>query len=213
MRLTKQTKGDYHMKLNTTDKAIVSLAVIILAIAAILYSVQPHSTAGADSTAGTPAQQVHYFPRWAESRPAMQNDVQSSLIGDCLADRVTGDLYPQPDPYCLPVPSVAVVEQAKEREQDTSVIVDVPATPEPPAVEPPVIVPTQEPPVVTPPVVEPEQPETPATEEPAGNPGNLKDVGNAGENPNGRGTMDNDNAGGNGNGEHGNQGEGGHNNG
>jgi hypothetical protein len=40
-----------------------------------------------------------------------------------------------------------------------------------------------------------------------GNPGNIKDVGNAGENPNGNGTMDNDNAGGNGNGEHGNQGE------
>jgi hypothetical protein len=40
-----------------------------------------------------------------------------------------------------------------------------------------------------------------------GNPGNTKDVGNAGENPNGNGTMDNDNAGGNGNGEHGNQGE------
>jgi hypothetical protein len=40
-----------------------------------------------------------------------------------------------------------------------------------------------------------------------GNPGNIKDVGNAGENPNGNGTMPNDNAGGNGNGEHGNQGE------
>jgi hypothetical protein len=104
--------------------------------------------------------------------------------------------------------------QDKEREQDTQdtntpAIVDAPVTPEPPAVEPPVIVPTQEPPVVTPPVITPEVPSTPEPSN-AGNPGNTKDVGNAGENPNGRGTMDNDNAGGNGNGEHGNQGEGGH---
>jgi hypothetical protein len=101
--------------------------------------------------------------------------------------------------------------QDKEREQDTQdtntpAIVDAPVTP-----ETPVIIDNGGENVPTEPVVMPE-PETPATEEPAGNPGNTKDVGNAGENPNGRGTMDNDNAGGNGNGEHGNQGEGGHNN-
>lgn len=40
-----------------------------------------------------------------------------------------------------------------------------------------------------------------------GNPGNKKCKGNAGENPNGRGTMDNDSS--DGNGQHGNQGKGG----
>lgn len=58
-------------------------------------------------------------------------------------------------------------------------------------------------------------PEPPATEKPCdkGNPGNTKCVGNAGEDPNGKGTMPNDNAGGNGNGATGNQGEGGNGNG
>lgn len=86
----------------------------------------------------------------------------------------------------------------------TIVTVDVPVTVTPtPPTETPVVV------VVTP---EPTQP--PVEEETceSGNPGNLKCVGNAGEDPNGAGTMDNDNAGGNGNGQHGNQGEGGNNN-
>ncbi len=51
---------------------------------------------------------------------------------------------------------------------------------------------------------------TPTVESDKGNPGNIKGVGNAGENPNGKDTMPIDNAGGNGNGEHGNQGQGGH---
>jgi hypothetical protein len=193
------------MKHSIVRIAVIAMFVVGLLMVGYGLTVEPSSEVQA---VGNGHSESVSFPSDAQARYAMQNDVQSSLIGDCLSDRVTGDLYPQPDPYCLPVPSVAVVEQAKEREQDTPVIVDVPATPEPPAVEPPVIVPTQEPPVVTPPVITPEVPSTPEPSN-AGNPGNLKDVGNAGENPNGRGTMDNDNAGGNGNGEHGNQGEGG----
>jgi hypothetical protein len=195
--------------------SIVRIAVIAMFVTGLLMvgyglTVKPTSTAQAVSNGHIESVS---FPSDTQARYAMQNDVPASLIGDCLSDRVAGDLYPQPDPYCLPVPSVAVVETVKRDTDDTvtPVIVDVPVTPEPPAVEPPVIVPTQEPPVVTPPVITPEVPSTPEPSN-AGNPGNLKDVGNAGENPNGRGTMDNDNAGGNGNGEHGNQGEGGHNN-
>jgi hypothetical protein len=187
-------------------QSIVRITIVTLVIVGLLmvgYGLTVKPTAEVQAVGNGHAESVS-FARDTQSRYAMQNDVTASLIGDCLSDRVTGDLYPQPDPYCLPVPSVAVVERAKEREQDTSVIVDVPATPEPPAVEPPVVEPEQ--PVIT--------PEVPSTPEPsnAGNPGNTKNVGNAGENPNGRGTMDNDNAGGNGNGQHGNQGEGGHNN-
>jgi hypothetical protein len=196
------------MKHSIVRIAVIAMFVVGLLMVGYGLTVKPTSTAQA---VGNGHVESVSFPSAAQARYAMQNDVTASLIGDCLSDRVTGDLYPQPDPYCLPVPSVAVVEQAKEREQDTPVIVDVPATPEPPTVEPPVIVPTQEPPVVTPPVITPEVPSTPEPSN-AGNPGNTKNVGNAGENPNGRGTMDNDNAGGHGNGEHGNQGEGGHNN-
>jgi hypothetical protein len=194
------------MKHSIARIAIITLVIVGLLMVGYGMTVKPSAEVRA---VGNGHIESVSFARDTQSRYAMQNDATASLIGDCLADRVTGDLYPQPDPYCLPVPSVAVVEQAKEREQDVPVIVDVPATPEPPAVEPPVIVPTQEPPVVTPPVITPEVPSTPEPSN-AGNPGNTKDVGNAGENPNGRGTMDNDNAGGNGNGEHGNQGEGGH---
>lgn len=60
----------------------------------------------------------------------------------------------------------------------------------------PMPVPTQEPPIIV-------------DNKSTGNPGNTKDAGHAGEDPNGRGTMPLDNAGGNGNGEHGNQGQGG----
>lgn len=88
---------------------------------------------------------------------------------------------------------------------------------EPPSTSvPPVVVVTETPVIIiddggeTIPTETPSTPETPDTCN-NGNPGNTKCVGNAGENPNGRGTMDNDNAGGNGNGEHGNQGEGGNN--
>jgi hypothetical protein len=156
MRLTKQTKGEYHMKHSFVRIAVIAMFVVGLLMVGYGLTVKPTSTAQAVSNGHIESVS---FARQAESRYAMQNDVQSSLIGDCLSDRVTGDLYPQPDPYCLPVPSVAVVEQAKEREQDTSVIVDVPATPETP--ETPVIIdnggeeiPTEETP-------EPEQPETP----------------------------------------------------
>jgi hypothetical protein len=76
-------------------------------------------------------------------------------------------------------------------------------TPTPELPTPTPVPPTQTPVPTTPVVTEP-----PATEEPCenGNPGNLKCVGNAGEDPNGHGTMPEDNAGGDGNGEHGNQG-------
>ena len=66
-------------------------------------------------------------------------------------------------------------------------------------------------------IVDTESSDTPTNDTPAdpadndecakGNPGNLKCVGNAGENPNGKDTMPADNTGGNGNGQHGNQGE------
>jgi hypothetical protein len=160
MRLTKQTKGDYHMKQSIARITILTLIIIGLLMVAYGMTVKPTSTAQAVSNGHIESVS---FPSDTQARYAMQNDVQSSLIGDCLSDRVTGDLYPQPDPYCLPVPSVAVVETVKRDTDDTvtPVIVDVPSTPEQPAVEPPVIVPTQEPPVVTPPVVEPEQPEQP----------------------------------------------------
>jgi hypothetical protein len=190
--------------------SFVRIAVIAMFVTGLLMvgyglTVEPTSTAQA---VGNGHSESVSFPSDTQARYAMQNDAAASLIGDCLSDRVTGDLYPQPDPYCIPVPSVAVVETVKKDTDDTvtPAIVDVPVTP-----ETPVIIDNGGENVPTEPVVMPE-PETPATEEPAGNPGNLKDVGNAGENPNGRGTMDNDNAGGNGNGEHGNQGEGGHNN-
>jgi hypothetical protein len=199
------------MKQSFARITIITLVIVGLLMVGYGLTIEPSSTAQAVSNGHIESVS---FPSDTQARYAMQNDVQSSLIGDCLADRVTGDLYPMPDPYCLPVPSVAVVETVKRDTEDTHtpVIVETPATPETP--ETPVIidnggedVPTE--PNVTP---EPEQPETPEPSQ-AGNPGNTKDVGNAGENPNGRGTMDNDNAGGNGNGEHGNQGEGGHNNG
>jgi hypothetical protein len=80
---------------------------------------------------------------------------------------------------------------------DTTMTVDVPTViVDTPAETPVVDVPADDVPEVTP----------PAADDNLGNPGNTKDVGHAGENPNGQGTMDDDNAGGNGNGEHGNQG-------
>jgi hypothetical protein len=187
------------MKHSIVRIAVIAMFVVGLLMVGYGLTVKPTSTAQAVENGHIESVS---FPSVAQSRYAMQNDAAASLIGDCLSDRVTGDLYPQPDPYCLPVPAVAVVETVKRDTEDTHtpVIVETPATPEPPIIidNGGENVPTE--PVVTP---EPEQPVQPET---SGNPGNTKDVGNAGENPNGRGTMDNDNAGGNGNGEHGNQG-------
>ena len=207
------------MKVTTTDKVIVSLAVIILTIAAILYSLQPTKQAAAvEFTAGIPSETVHINPvkpvkliAWADSpayfipqyhnSPRVEFQCESPYFingrvvnsGNQTGERFAG---------CQ---AVAEVKRDTDDTQ-TPIIVDVPVTP-----EQPVIIDNGGEEI---PTEETEQPETeqPETDEPsqAGNPGNLKNVGNAGENPNGRGTMDNDNAGGNGNGQHGNQGEGGH---
>lgn len=103
-------------------------------------------------------------------------------------------------PACYPIAQGEAVvvhdhdDNADVATDTTVVVVDPPTTT---IIDPPVII-----------VIEP-----PAEEGCGhGNTGNTKCVGNAGEDPNGKGTMDNDNAGGNGNGEHGNQGEGGNKN-
>jgi len=119
--------------------------------------------------------------------------------GDCHADGSTGEAYAgrgnsgDSVAYCYIAPSDTV---SIPDVQDDEIVI-APANP--------VI-------VVDVVVIVEDKPIEETNEESAhGNPGNTRDVGNAGENPNGRGTMDNDNAGGNGNGEHGNQGENGNN--
>lgn len=101
--------------------------------------------------------------------------------------------------YCQNAKGSEAVEPKKRTAKRTvsnsgSVETTVDNTPTPPTVNPP----TQEPPVIT--------KEDKCT---AGNPGNHKCKGNAGEDPNGKGTMPADST--NGNGQHGNQGQGGYN--
>jgi hypothetical protein len=114
-------------------------------------------------------------------------------------------------------PLVVLNIPAKGRHQAQLTNVYIPSTyttpvPTEDVVLPPVVV--IPPVVVTPPTQEPGG-EIPGEDQPEGNapangnPGNVKDVGHAGEDPNGQGTMPQDNAGGNGNGEHGSQGQGG----
>jgi hypothetical protein len=88
--------------------------------------------------------------------------------------------------------------------QDVTLTVDIPATDDSQDEIPGTSITIDEP-VVNPPANDPIIVEVPADDN-LGNPGNLKDVGHAGENPNDKDTMPIDNAGGNGNGEHGNQG-------
>ena len=142
-------------------------------------------------------------------------------FGDCFADHASGDIYTTENPFCLTgeAEETSAVMAVKHAKNDTTNNVE-PQTVEPPIVEPPSLpvapVEPVEPPVVTPPTVTPPTVTPPTVEPPVtpedtakGNPGNTKSVGNAGEDPNGKGTMPLDNAGGNGNGEHGNQGQGG----
>lgn len=99
-----------------------------------------------------------------------------------------------PHPMCVPSGKGESKEQDKSKD-------NTPATVSTPA---PIVTTAPNTPVVTPTPVVHDTP-APAVSD-KGNPGNVKGVGNAGENPNGRDTMPLDNAGGNGNGEHGNQG-------
>lgn len=111
--------------------------------------------------------------------------------GDCFANRANGDTWHVGNEwFCGVVPSTAQeIKQVKVNNQ---------------VIEPaqPVITVDEK---VT--LDEPKPSDSVSSAVPTnGNPGNLKPVGNAGENPNGQGTMPQDNAGGNGNGQHGNQG-------
>jgi hypothetical protein len=192
-------------------KTIFRIAVLaVLILAGLLAALPQRQAQSVQYTAGLPATTAHIFPQqpqqpaqWADATHYAPHSAGYRL-GDCFADRTQDDLYPQPDPYCLPVPSVNTVTKETKRDTDVQII---PVTSVEP-VEP--VVPTETP--ETPVIIDnggetvPSDPEQPAAN---GNPGNTKCVGNAGEDPNGRGTMPNDNAGGNGNGEHGNQGEGG----
>lgn len=95
-------------------------------------------------------------------------------IGDCLADRTVGDLYPENDPYCLPENGDTI--QEKERKENPGRVIQVTIAPEntaiptvdvtetpapeltPVSTEEPTAVPTQEPTVEP----SPEATETPA---------------------------------------------------
>ena len=91
------------------------------------------------------------------------------------------------------------------KQEDEIVVVSIPQV-----AEPIIVAPVEEPVVVEDPIVVVDPPVVvPDTDKPAdtcgnGNPGNHKCVGNAGEDPNHKDTMDNDST--DGNGEHGNQG-------
>jgi hypothetical protein len=197
--------------MNTRNQSIVILAIVVSACFAILgtmyQSAQPAENVSAASAhvtrerkqADPVSRRVLSVYKPAENAPAVH----------CMGTAVTTSTFVR---YCVvdgpTVPSSPVVTITEnKRTQETESTVTQPTT-ETPAVDDVPTVTIDDGGETVPTVDEPSEPSDPA---PAvdGNPGNTKPVGNAGENPNGRGTMPLDNAGGNGNGEHGNQGNGG----
>lgn len=167
---------------NTADLILIIAALVILA-GFILF---------ATGSAGASAEGQYPNPYYIVCDDPLLTNV--TLVNACGMGASTDEKQDEP----ANVPAVVTVEPDTRPQEPNQEF----------PYEPPIIVPQEpETPVVVP---TPETPETPAEDTcEHGNPGNTKCVGNAGEDPNGAGTMPQDNAGGGGNGEHGNQGQGG----
>lgn len=200
--------------MNTTSKivAIVLLTLAILVLVIIGLSGEDNQVE-AKGFSYTRVYDYHFVPpaNGLDRVPGRQAECRITLVFDGspteLGDKPLGS---NPHPGCWPVGRGV----AQVRPMVVEPVVPPTTTPTPPPTTtipttppPTTTIPTTPPPTTTPPppVVTP----TPEDTCEGGNPGNIKCVGNAGEDPNGAGTMPLDNAGGNGNGEHGNQGQGG----